>query len=124
MAMALGRRVGRSFVWTPLRQASYFSLSMGAGRNAGRVATSSIFPAASNARNLLHMLVRLWGRMDEGQKRAMSMSEVSPQEGTVTVIIVDPVTAKEGRQIQARIGASVLDVAQEHDMVSSVQDAQ
>lgn len=52
-----------------------------------------------------------------GQQRAMSMSDVTPKEGTVTVTIIDPVTAKDGRQIQARIGASVLEVAQEHDMV-------
>merc|ERR1712216_71494 len=48
--------------------------------------------------------------------RALSMSDVTPKEGTVAVTIVDPVTAKEGRLIHARIGASVLDVAQEHDM--------
>jgi hypothetical protein len=52
-----------------------------------------------------------------GQPRAMSMSNVNPKQGTVTVTIIDPVTAKEGRTIHARIGASVLDVAQEHDMV-------
>ncbi len=52
-----------------------------------------------------------------GQPRAMSMSDVAPKQGTVTVTIIDPVTAKEGRTIHARIGASVLDVAQEHDMV-------
>jgi len=50
-------------------------------------------------------------------QRAMSMSEVTPKEGTVGITIIDPVTAKDGRTIQARIGASVLDVAQEHDMV-------
>ena len=44
--------------------------------------------------------------------RALSMSDVTPKEGTVAVTIVDPVTAKEGRLIHARIGASVLDVAQ------------
>ena len=47
----------------------------------------------------------------------MSMSDVTPKEGTVTVTIIDPVTAKDGRQIQARIGASVLEIAQEHDLV-------
>ena len=52
-----------------------------------------------------------------GQVRSMSMSEVTPKEGTVTVTIIDPVTAKDGRQIQARIGASVLEIAQEHDLV-------
>lgn len=51
--------------------------------------------------------------------RGMAMSDVTPQKGTVMVTIIDPVTAKDGRQIQARIGASVLDVAQEHDMVCS-----
>ena len=51
------------------------------------------------------------------QVRGMAMSDVTPKQGTVTVTIIDPVTAKDGRQIQARIGASVLDVAQEHDMV-------
>jgi hypothetical protein len=51
------------------------------------------------------------------------MSNVTPKQGTVTVKIIDPVTAKEGRQIQARIGASVLDVAQEHDMVCPAMES-
>lgn len=52
------------------------------------------------------------------QMRGMAISDIKPKQGTVTVTIIDPVTAKDGRQIQARIGASVLDVAQEHDMVN------
>jgi len=69
----------------------------------------------------LHALARerLAARAQRGTWRTLTMSDVTPKEGTVAVTIIDPVTAKAGKEIQARIGASVLEIAQEHDMVSS-----
>lgn len=77
--------------------------------------TPSAFSAAPRA-NAAHLRRLVPAARAHQQRRAMSMSDVTPKEGTVSITIIDPVTAKDGRTIQARIGASILDVAQQHDM--------
>jgi hypothetical protein len=77
--------------------------------------------SASSRTALLGVRERFALGAQRGARRGLSMSEVIPKKGTVTVTVIDPVTAKDGREIQARIGASVLDVVQEHDMVRLLQ---
>lgn len=90
--------------------------SAAVGRGVAFVGALRVEPAQG-----LHALARerLAAPAQGGTWRALSMSDVTPKAGTVSVTIVDPVTAKDGKEVQARIGASVLDIAQEHDMVSN-----